>query len=69
MKNDIGFFKGKTRCIIEMFARGKKYTRIHSIKKYLKTFAPLQTGMWRKKLFYTFFADRGWLLSHYKTRR
>ena len=32
-----------------MCARGKKYTGIHSIKKYPKTFSPLQTGMcWRK---------------------
>ena len=31
-----------------MCARGKKYTGIQSIKKYSKTFSPLQTGMcWR----------------------
>ena len=51
MKNDILFFKGKIRCIIEMCARGKKYTGIHSIKKYSKTFAPLQTWMWWRSLF------------------
>ena len=51
MKNDIFFFKGKTRCIIEMCARGKKYTGTHSMKKYSKTFAPLQTGMWGRNLF------------------
>ena len=50
MKNDILFFKGKTKCIIEMCPRGKKYTGIHSIKKYSKTFAPLQTGMWWRNL-------------------
>ena len=32
MKNDILFIKGKTRCVIEMCTRGKKYTGIHSIK-------------------------------------
>ena len=46
MKNDVLFLKGKTRFIIEMCARGKKYTGIHSIRKYSKTFAPLQTGVW-----------------------
>ena len=45
------FFKGKTRCIIAMCARGKKYTGIHSIKKYSKKFGPLQAGMWWKNLF------------------
>ena len=34
-----------------MCARGKKYTGIHSINKYSKTFAPLQTGMWWGDLF------------------
>ena len=34
MKNDILLFIGKTRCMIEMFARGKKHTGILSIKKY-----------------------------------
>ena len=51
MKNDILFFKGKTSGIIEMCTRGKKYTGIHSIKKYSNTFAPLQTGMWCRDLF------------------
>ena len=51
MENNILFFKGKTRCVTEMSARGKKYTGIHSIKKYVKTFAPLQTGMWWGDLF------------------
>ena len=41
MKNDILFFKGKIRCVIEMCGRGKKYTGIHSIKKYPETFALL----------------------------
>ena len=45
MKNDIIFF------VIEMCARGKKYTGIHSIKKYSETFAPLQIGMWWRNLF------------------
>ena len=52
MKNDILFFKGKTRCVIEMCARGKKYTGIHSIKKNSETFAPLQTGMWWRNSFF-----------------
>ena len=60
MKNDILFFKGKTTCMIEMCARGKKYTGIHSIKKYSKTFAPLQTGTWCRNLFYLFC---GWTAS------
>ena len=51
MKNYILFFKGKARCIIEICARGKKYTGIHSMKKYSKTFAPLQSGMWGRNLF------------------
>ena len=51
MKNDILSFKGKTRCIIEMCARGKKYTGIDFMKKYSKMFVPLQTGMWGKNLF------------------
>ena len=49
-ENDIIFIKGKTRRVIEMCARGKKYTGIHSIKKYSKTFAPLQTEMWWRNL-------------------
>ena len=32
MENDIVFLKGKTRCIIEMCARGNKYTGVCSIK-------------------------------------
>ena len=46
MKNDILYFKGKTKSAIEMCARGKKYIGIHSIKNYSETFAPLQTGVW-----------------------
>ena len=46
MKNDILFFKGRTRCIIEMCARDNKYTGIYFIRKHSETFAPLQTGMW-----------------------
>ena len=34
-----------------MCARGKKYTGIHSIKKYSKMFAPLQTVIWWRNLF------------------
>ena len=60
-------FKGKTRCITEICARGKKYTGIHSIKKYPKTFAPLQTGMWWRNLF-THFAKTQWLFPHYEAR-
>ena len=41
MKNDILFLKEKTRCVLEMCARGKKCTGINSIKKYSKMFAPL----------------------------
>ena len=51
MKNNILFFKGKRRCIIEMHTRGKKYIGIYSIKKYSKTFAPLETGTWWRNLF------------------
>ena len=51
MKSDILFFKGKTSCVTEMCARGKKYTGIHSIKKYSKMFAPLQTVIWWRNLF------------------
>ena len=51
MKNDILFFKGKIRCVIEMCGRGKKYTGIHSIEKYSETFAPLQTEMWWRIIF------------------
>ena len=52
MKNEILFCKGKVRSGIEICARGKKYTGVYSIKKYSKTFAPLQTGMWWKNLFF-----------------
>ena len=50
MKNDILLFKGKIRCVIEMCARGKKYTGIHSIKKYSETIASLPTGVWWKTI-------------------
>ena len=50
MKNDILFFKGKTRSATEMSSSGKKYAGVHSIKKYSKTFAPLQTRSWWKNL-------------------
>ena len=51
MKHDILFFKGKTGCIIEMCDRSKKHTEIHTIKKYSKTFAQLQTRTWWRNLF------------------
>ena len=44
MRNDILFFKGKIRCIIEMCARGKKYTGIHSMKKYSKRLLHYKLG-------------------------
>ena len=50
MKNEILFCKGRAKSGIEMCARGKKYTGVYSIKKYLKTFAPLQTGAWWRGL-------------------
>ena len=39
------FFKGKIRRVIEICARDKKYTGIHSIKNFSETFAPLHTGV------------------------
>ena len=47
MKNDILFFKGKTKGDFEMGTRGKTYKGFHSIKKFSKimTLAPLQTGV------------------------
>ena len=50
IKNEILFSKGKTRCVLEMRAKGKKYTGVHPIKKYSKTLAPFQTGMWWRNL-------------------
>ena len=45
MKNNILLFKGRIRCVIEMYTRGKKYTEIYSIKKNSEMFGPLQTEM------------------------
>ena len=45
MKNDIFFSNGSVRFNLEMSTRGGTYMRLHSIKKYSETLAPLQTGM------------------------
>ena len=50
MKNEILFCKGKARSGIEVCVRGKKYTGVYSIKKYSRTFALLQTGVWWRGL-------------------
>ena len=51
-KNDILFSKGKTRLLLEIYARGKGYTGFHSIRKIpeIINLAPLQTGMWWRDL-------------------
>ena len=47
IKNKASFEKEKARPGLDRLTAGT-YTRIHSIKKYSKTLAPLQTGMcWR----------------------
>ena len=53
MKNNILFFKGNARAFLEMCARCKTYTELHSIKKYsnIMTLVPLQTGVWWRDLF------------------
>ena len=50
MKNKTSFEKGKVRHGLDMVAGGT-YMKLYSIKKYSKTLAPLQTGMWGRNLF------------------
>ena len=50
MKNKTSFEKGKVWPGLDRLTSGT-YTRIHSMKKYSKTLAPLQTGVWWKHLF------------------
>ena len=50
MKNDIFFSNRRVRFNLEMGTRGGTYMGLHSIMKYSKTLAPLQTGMWWRSL-------------------
>ena len=50
IKNKTSFGKGRVRRGLEMVTGGT-YMKLYSIKKYSKTLAPLQTGMWRRNLF------------------
>ena len=50
MKNKTSLEKGRIRRSLYRLTGGT-HTRIHSIKKYSKTLAPLQTGMWWRNLF------------------
>ena len=45
MKNETSFERGKVRPVLDKLT-GRTYTRIRSMKKYAKTLAPLQTGLW-----------------------
>ena len=50
MKNKTSLEKGKVRPGLDRLT-GRTYTRIHSMKKYSETFAPLQAGAWWGDLF------------------
>ena len=52
MKNECHFFKGTTRIGVEICARGKTYTGIHSTVKFsnIVKLTPLQTGSWWRDL-------------------
>ena len=50
MKSKTSFEKGRVRRGLDMVTGGT-YMKLYSIKKYSKTFAPLQTGMWWRNLF------------------
>ena len=50
MKNKTSFEKGKVKPGLDRLTEGA-YTRIHSINKYSKTLALLQTGVWWGDLF------------------
>ena len=50
MKYKTSFEKGLVRPGLDILTGGT-YRRIHSIKKYSKTFSPLQTGVWWRNLF------------------
>ena len=50
MKNKTSFEKGMVRPGLDMLTGGT-YTRIHSLKKYSKMLAPLQTVAWWRNLF------------------
>ena len=51
MKTDILFSKERQEVPLKCVQRGKKYTGVHSIKKFSETFAPLQRGVWWADLF------------------
>ena len=60
MKNAASFEKGKVRPGLDGLTGGT-YLRSHSMRKYSKTLAPLQTGVWKRHLFKN---GLGWLPGH-----
>ena len=50
MKNKALFEKGSVRRGHDMVTGGT-YMKLYSIKKYSKTLAPLETGMWWRNIF------------------
>ena len=50
MKNKTSLKKGRVRRGLDVVTGGT-YMKLYSVKKYSKTIAPLQTGMWWGNLF------------------